>query len=73
MNIAWYLIKQDSMRVHIERRRNKNYMGILDLIIILLLLSWVGGFAFHIGGGLIHALLVIAVVVFVARMLGVAI
>jgi hypothetical protein len=44
-------------------------MGILELIIALLVLSWLGGFAFHIAGGLIHALLVIAIILFVVRML----
>lgn len=48
-------------------------MGILDILIIILVISWLGGFAFHIGGGLIHLLLVIAVIVFVARLLGISI
>ncbi len=46
-------------------------MGILDFIILLLLISWIGGFSLKIGGGLIHLLLVIAIIVFVARMLGI--
>ena len=46
-------------------------MGILDIIIVVLVISWLGGFAFHIGGGLIHLLLVIAVIVLVLRLLGV--
>ena len=45
-------------------------MGILDFIIAILVISWLGGFALHVGGGLIHLLLVIAVIVFIARMLG---
>ncbi len=45
-------------------------MGILDIIVILLVISWLGGFALHIGGGLIHLILVIAVIVFIARLLG---
>ena len=45
-------------------------MGILDIIIIILVVSWLGGFALHIGGGLIHLLLVIAVIVLIARLLG---
>ncbi len=45
-------------------------MGLLDIIILLLVISWLGGFALHIGGGLIHLILVIAVIVFVARLLG---
>jgi hypothetical protein len=48
-------------------------MGLLDVLLILLLISWIGGFSLHIGGGLIHLLLVIAVIVFVARLLGVAV
>lgn len=38
-------------------------------IIGLLLLFWVLGFAFHIAGGLIHVLLVIAVVVFIVKLI----
>jgi hypothetical protein len=37
----------------------------LLIIAILLLLFWVGGLAFHIAGGLIHILIVIALVMFV--------
>ncbi len=48
-------------------------MGILDIIIILLVVSWLGGFSLKIGGGLIHLLLVIAVIVLIARLLGVSI
>ncbi len=48
-------------------------MGLLDVIILILVISWLGGFALHVGGGLIHLLLVIAVLVFVARLLGVKI
>lgn len=46
-------------------------MGILDIIIIVLVISWLGGFALHFGGGLIHLLLVIALIVLVARLLGI--
>jgi hypothetical protein len=45
-------------------------MGIVDIIIIILVISWLGGFALNIGGGLIHLILVIAVIVFIARLLG---
>jgi len=44
-------------------------MGLLDIIIIILVISWLGGFSLHLGGGLIHLLLVIALVVFVIRLL----
>ena len=45
-------------------------MSLLDIIILLLILSWLGGFAIHIGGGLIHLLLVIALVMFIFRLVG---
>lgn len=48
-------------------------MGLIDIIIVILLISWIGGFSLHLGGSLIHTLLVIAVIVFVARLLGVRI
>jgi hypothetical protein len=44
-------------------------MGILDIIIVLLVISWLGGFTLHLGGGLIHLLLVIALIVFIVRLL----
>lgn len=46
-------------------------MSLLDIIIILLVISWLGGFSLHMGGELIHLLLVIAVIVLLARLLGV--
>lgn len=48
-------------------------MGLLDIVIFILIVFWLGGFLLHIGGGIIHLLLVIAVIVFIARMLGVKI
>lgn len=45
-------------------------MGILDLVISLLVLSWIGGFLFKVGGGLIHILLVLAVIAFLFRLFG---
>ena len=46
-------------------------MGLLDIIIIILVISWLGGFSLHVGGALIHLLLVIAVIVLLLRLLGV--
>jgi hypothetical protein len=48
-------------------------MGLLDILIIILIISWLGGFSLHVGGSLIHLLLVIALIVLVARLLGVRI
>ncbi len=42
-------------------------MGIIEIIAIVLLLMWIGGFSLHIAGGLIHILLVIAIIVFLLR------
>ena len=39
-------------------------------IIIILFILWILGFSFKVGGNLIHILLVIALVVLVARILG---
>lgn len=44
-------------------------MGILDIIIIILIISWIGGLTFHIAGGLINILIVIALVLFILRLL----
>lgn len=44
-------------------------MGILDLIIIILLVTWLGGFSMHVAGGLIHLLIVIAIVLLIVRLL----
>ncbi|NCS97312.1 MAG: lmo0937 family membrane protein [Candidatus Pacebacteria bacterium] len=42
----------------------------IDIIIAILVISWIGGFGLKMGGGMIHLLLVIAVIVFIARLLG---
>ena len=42
--------------------------NLLWLIIIVLVILWLGGFALHIGGGLIHALLVIALIVLIIQL-----
>jgi len=45
-------------------------MGILELIIGGLVIFWLLGFFLHIAGGLIHILLVLAVILLIARLLG---
>jgi len=45
-------------------------MGLLDIVIIILIIAWLGGFSLHVGGGLIHLLIVIAVIVLIFRLLG---
>jgi len=45
-------------------------MGLLNILIVILVIAWLGGFSLHIGGSLIHLLLVIAVIIFIIRILG---
>ena len=40
----------------------------LLIIAILLVLFWAGGFAFHVAGGLIHIILVVALILFVLHL-----
>ena len=42
-------------------------MGIIEIIALVLFIMWIGGFTLHIAGGLIHILLVIAIIVFLLR------
>jgi hypothetical protein len=39
--------------------------GILWFLIVLMVIFWALGFAFHVGGGLIHLLLVVALIALV--------
>jgi hypothetical protein len=41
----------------------------LDLIVAILIICWLLGIGFNIGGSLIHLVLVIAVIVFLYRLL----
>lgn len=43
--------------------------NLLWAIIAILVILWLAGFAMHIGGGLIHALLVIAVIVLIFQII----
>lgn len=42
--------------------------NLLWLIIIILIILWLGGFAMHIGGGLIHILIVLALILLIVRL-----
>jgi hypothetical protein len=42
-------------------------MGLLELLAVVAVVLWLGGFALHVGGGLINILLLVAVVLFVSR------
>lgn len=43
--------------------------GLLWAIIVILVIFWVLGFAFHLLGGLIHIVLVVAVILLVVNLL----
>jgi hypothetical protein len=43
--------------------------NLLWLIVLILVIMWLGGFAMNIGGGLIHLLIVIAVIVLIFQLL----
>jgi len=43
--------------------------AMLWTIVVVLLVLWALGFAIHIGGGLIHLLLVVALIVVVVRLI----
>jgi hypothetical protein len=43
-------------------------MSALDLVLVILLISWLGGFSMNVGGGLIHTLLVVALIVLIVRL-----
>jgi len=44
-------------------------MGLIEIVAIILIVMWLGGFALNIGGSLIHLLLVLAIIVFLLRFL----
>jgi hypothetical protein len=39
-------------------------------IVVILLILWLLGFSMHVGGGLVHLLIVIAVIVVIVNLLG---
>lgn len=42
--------------------------NLLWLIIIILIILWIGGFSFHIGGSLIHLLLLVILILVIVRL-----
>jgi hypothetical protein len=46
-------------------------MGILEIIAIILIVLWLGGFGLHIAGNFIHLLLVIAVILLLLHFIGI--
>jgi len=47
----------------LEASEEKSFMSIWTILFVILLIAWLGGFTvFHVAGGLIHLLLVFAVI-----------
>lgn len=44
-------------------------MGILEIIAVLLIIGWALGLGLHIAGAFIHVLLIVAIILFVLRVL----
>lgn len=65
------LFKLPSSITHFSHPSNECKMGnLLYIIAVILIIGWLlGMFAFHVTGGLIHALLVIAVILFLLQLL----
>lgn len=42
-------------------------MGLIEILAVILLIGWLGGFSLNIAGNLIHILLVVAIVLFLLR------
>jgi hypothetical protein len=52
------------------RGKIEEEVDMLEAIVVILVVLWaLGFFAFHVGGGLIHALVVIALVILIIRLL----
>jgi hypothetical protein len=41
----------------------------LFIVVVLLIVLWGGGFAFHVGGSFVHLLLVLALVVLIIKLI----
>jgi len=54
---------------HAPRKPRFPMGNLLWLIIVILVILWLGGFAMHVGGSLIHLLLVIAVIVLIFQLI----
>jgi len=53
-----------------EQQNNTKEVDMLEAIVVILVVLWALGFlAFHVGGGLIHALIVIALIILIIRLL----
>ena len=57
-----------ALRVDEMKPKKANEYSMLYTIAVILLVLWLLGFIAHVGGGLIHLLLVVAVIVIIYRL-----
>jgi hypothetical protein len=57
------------IRAHGRAGGGKYMGGLLWAIIVVLVVFWILGFALHVGGSLIHLLIVVALVLFIVNMM----
>ena len=50
--------------------KGRLYMGLLRMIVGVLIALWLLGFVLHIGGSMIHTLIVIAIILFIFDFVG---
>ena len=55
--------------MELEQRGGQYMLGIIWTAIVILFILWLAGFTLHVGGALIHLLLVIALVLIVFNLL----
>ena len=58
---------QSINKLRIGERKRKGDLVMLWTIVVILFVLWLLGFSMHVGGALIHALLVIAIVVVIVN------
>jgi hypothetical protein len=46
-------------------------MSILDIVLLIVIVAWLAGFSLNIAGSLVHLLLVLALIILIARLLGI--
>jgi hypothetical protein len=59
-----------SARMHDRAKRYEGGFIMLWTIVAVLLILWLLGFSLHVGGGLIHLLLVVALITIVVNLIG---
>ena len=62
-------VDENSLVVFVRARKEQRAVTMLWTIFVVLLVLWLLGFSLHVGGGLIHLLLVVGLVVLVINLL----